>query len=736
MKKNELLLKSTIKHSIAGRVRLKCEGLKYLGEFKAEIQSRILSNSIVKSLKINVITGSILVCYDEKNSESRIVHIVDNLLKDYSLKVFTALRAKEKIDSNSSEKSEETSADIIKRLAVNVGVLGYSVVKEKLKIRNLYSVDKFGVFGRFLTVPALASMYLNKGLLESGINGAIKAKRPNADTLTLTSIVASLMLGNDKSALMVTLLSDVAELMTIYTMERTRDSIKNMLSVAEEDVWKLQEDGSLEKVLIENIVKDDKVVIYTGEKICVDGEVIDGEAVVDQASVTGEFVPVVKKKGSNVFAGTIVKSGSITVRTEKAGDDTVVSRIIHLVEDAASKKAPIQDYADKFSGYLVPFNFLFAGLTYAFTKNASRALNMMIIDYSCGIKLSTATAFSAAINNAVRNGVLIKGGNYLEALSNSDTLILDKTGTLTEGKPAVTSMKILSKDFTEDDVLRIAGAAEETSSHPMSVAIMTKVAERGIEVPTHGEVITHIARGMETEVDDKKVLVGSKVFLVENDVQMNNFEASEAELSSGSSNLIYVAYDGVLISIIAIKDKMRENMRKAINNLRYQGVDDILLLTGDLEEQAKEVAMLMSVDGYKAELLPSDKAEEVLKYQASGSKVMMVGDGINDAPALAYSDVGIALGGASTDVAMEAADITIQGDNPMMLPTIIDLSKQTMNVVKQNFGLVIGINSTGLILSAAGVLPVFFGAVLHNSSTILVVANSLRLMFFNMERGA
>lgn len=734
MKRNSLLLKSTIAHSIKGRIRLKCEGLKHLSNYKSEIERKLSNNSLIISSSINTVTGSILVSYDNKIDENRIIGMVDALIEDYSLKVFTSLREKEKIDLATVKKDEETSVDIIKRLAINVGVLGYSVIKEKFNIRDLYSVDRFGQFGKFLTAPALTSMYLNKGLLDNGINGAIKNRRPNADTLTLTSIVASLLLGNDKSALMVTLLSDIAELMTIYTMERTRDSIKNMLSVSEEAAWKLLDDGSIKKVLIENIVKDDKVVIYTGEKICVDGEVIDGEAVVDQASVTGEFVPVIKRKGDNVFAGTVIKSGSITVRTEKAGDDTVVSRIIHLVEDAASKKAPIQDYADKFSGYLVPFNFLFAGLTYMFTKSTSRALNMMIIDYSCGIKLSTATAFSAAINNAVRNGVLIKGGNYLEALSNSDTLILDKTGTLTEGKPAVTDIKIFNKDFSEEQILEIAGAAEETSSHPMSVAIMNKVVEAGVDISKHGAVKTHIARGMETTIDEKVVLVGSKVFLEENNIDVSKLESSK--INNNSGNIIYVAFDGELISVIAIKDKMRENMKKAINNLRYQGVDDILLLTGDLEQQAKEVAMLMNVDGYKAELLPSDKAEQVLKYQASGSRVMMVGDGINDAPALAYSDVGIALGGGSTDVAMEAADITIQGDNPMMLPTIIDLSKKTMNVVKQNFGLVIGINSAGLILSAAGVLPVFYGAVLHNSSTILVVANSLRLMFFNMERGA
>ncbi|MGV3102015.1 HMA2 domain-containing protein [Clostridium perfringens] len=239
MRKNDLLLKSTIKHSMAGRIRLRCQGLKYLSDYKKEIEDKISNSSIVNSLEISTITGSILINYDKNISEDRIIHRVDNVLKEYSLKVFTSLRGKEKIDVNSVEKNEETSVDILKRLAINVGVLGYSVVKEKLNLRDLYSVERFGSLGKFLTVPALASIYLNKGLLDNGIRGAVKNKRPNADTLTLTSIAASLMLGNDKSALMVTLLSDVAELMTIYTMERTRDSIKNMLSIAEEEVWRI-----------------------------------------------------------------------------------------------------------------------------------------------------------------------------------------------------------------------------------------------------------------------------------------------------------------------------------------------------------------------------------------------------------------------------------------------------------------------------------------------------------------
>ncbi|MGL5647583.1 MAG: heavy metal translocating P-type ATPase [Clostridium sp.] len=732
----DLLLNSIIKHSIKGRLRLKCNGVKHINKYIDEFRDSILKNKNIYNVEVNTITGSILVNYKGELSENSIKEYIDAVVNTYALNIFTEVRkSKEKVSYNGKKEDDETSFDILKRLALNVGVLGYTVLKDKLNLKDLYKIDRFGMMGKFLTIPALASIYLNKGLIDNGVKGALVDKKPNADTLTLTSVVASLLLGNAKSALMITLLSDVAELMTKYTMEKTRDSIKNLLSVAEEDVWKLMEDGTLKKVSIDEISVEDLVVIHTGEKICVDGQVIKGEAVVDQASVTGEFVPVVKRKEDKVFAGTVVKSGSLTVKVEKAGDDTVVSRIIHLVEDAASKKAPIQDYANKFSTYLVPFNFLFAGITYLVTKSPSRALNMMIIDYSCGIKLSTATAFSASINTAVKNGVLIKGGNYIEALANADTLILDKTGTLTEGKPAVTNIEVVNEEYDEEKILEIAGAAEETSSHPMSVAIMTKVKEKGLIIPKYGEVITHIARGMETTIDDKKVLVGSKLFLEENNVNMGEFLDSEIRMQSVGANVIYVAFDGELIGLIGIKDKMRDNMKKSINNLRYQGIDDIVLLTGDLEEQAKEVAMLMGVDRYKAELLPANKAEEVLKYQSKGSKVIMVGDGINDAPALAYSDVGIALGGGSTDVAMEAADITIQGDNPMMIPTMIDLSKKTMNVVKQNFGIVLSINSAGLILSASGVLPVFWGAVLHNSSTIFVVANSLRLMFSNMERG-
>ncbi|AEB76293.1 heavy metal translocating P-type ATPase [Clostridium botulinum] len=733
LRKKTPLLRCDVLHSIPGRIRIGCRALLYLGDYKLKIYERIKRVKYIKDIKINILTKNILIYYDISEIEQQeVIEIVEGCLSEYSLFAYKAERediAKE-LQYERGHKEEAVSS-IVKRLAITSGTLMYSLIRKNKSTLNPTN----SMYKKFTSVPAITSLYLTLPLFKSGIGCLFKNLRPNADTLTVTSIVTSLLLGKDSSALTITLLSDIAELLTSYTMEKTRDSIKNMLELNEEYVWKQLNDQKVEKVKIEKVQKGDLVVIHTGEKICIDGKIVSGEAVVEEAAVTGEFMPAIKREGSHVFAGTVVKNGTITVATEKVGDDTVVSRIIHLVEDAACKKAPIQDYADKFSSYLVPFNFLFAGVTYWVTKSPTRALNMLVIDYSCGIKLSTATAFSAAINTSVKNGVLIKGGNYIEALASSDTLILDKTGTLTEGKPQIVSVVPVNDEITKQYLIEMAGAAEETSKHPMAIAVLSKLRKEGFTVPPHGEVITHISRGIETQVEDNIVRVGSKIFMKENNIDTDKICSKEEVLLSKGESIIYIAVNENLIGILGIQDKMRFNMKKSLNNLRYQGVNDIMLLTGDLKEQAEIVANKVGVDGYEAELLPEDKAKTVLKLQSRGSKVVMVGDGINDAPALAYADVGIALGGGTTDAAMEASDITIQSDEPMLIPSVKNLSKNTMKIVKQNFGLVVSINSLGLLLSAAGVLPVFWGAVLHNSSTIFVVSNSLRLLFYDMERG-
>jgi cation-transporting P-type ATPase C len=584
-------------------------------------------------------------------------------------------------------------------------------------------------------LPALTSISLSIPIFKSGIKALTKTRRPNADTLSATAILMSLISGRAVSALTIIWLAEIAELLTAITMDRTRKAIRDMLSMGEEFVWRVTDEGRSEKVTIEEIVQGDRLLVHAGEKISVDGIVEKGEASVDQASITGEFLPVSKSSGDKVFAGTVVKNGTITISTEKVGDETAVARIVHMVEEAAHHRANIQSFADKFSAQFIPFNFALALIVYLVTKSPTRALNMLIIDYSCGVRLSTATALSSAICNGARNGILIKGSNYLELLESIDTLILDKTGTVTEGKPQIASIVPANEKILPRKVVETAAAAEETSSHPMAVAVLNKIRSSGWKIPAHGETKVHVARGVETSVNGNVVRVGNRRFMNDNGIDTSFMHEYISRMARLGENVIYVSQNGTLLGVMGIHDTLRENMKKALNRLRYSGIDDIILLTGDAEQQAEIIASRMAMDRYEAEVLPKDKAEMVLQLQSKGVRSIMIGDGINDAPALAYADVGIAMGGTRTDIAMEAADITITRDDPLLIPGLFNLAKKTMRIIKQNFATAIGVNTTGLVLASLGVLPVTWSAVLHNTTTILVVINSVRLLFHNIERG-
>lgn len=720
----------TIIHSLPGRVRVRCSDIKNL--FEKNIEDGFNKLKFIKSVSINSKTGTALIFYDDKEVNLAIIkrcfqHVIG---KEYSKSVKNS-KSNCNMSPCSIEHDEKAVSNTLKRMGVAAGALLYTTLRKS--DRSLLT-QTIGV-RRLLTVPSFTSLALTAPIIKSGFLSLIKDKRPNEDSLTATAILSSLLLGKDISALLIILLSNTAELLTEYTAQRTRNSIKDMLSLKDEYAWKSLSNGSILKVKTNEIKKDDVVIIHTGEKVCVDGAVISGEGAVDQSPITGEYMPVVKNKDDKVFAGSIVKNGTITVLTEKAGDSTVVARILQMVDDAISQKAPMQNYADKFSNFLLPFSFLFAGITYLATKSPSRALNMLIIDYCCGIKLSTATAFSAAINTAVKNGVLVKGGNYIEALAKADTVVFDKTGTLTEGKPEVTSIISSCNDFSPKEIIEIASSAEETSNHPLAIGILNKLRSEGWNIPQHGEVRTHISRGMETTIEDDIVMVGSKIFMEELKIDISDIKEKEAHLMKNGEKLIYVALNDKLIGIIGIQDKLRENMKKSINNLRYRGIDNIVILSGDLAEHAEVAATKMGVDSFEAELLPADKVKAVQKLQSKGSKVIMIGDGVNDAPALAHADVGISLGSRSTDIAIEASDVTIQNEDPIMIPDVINLSQNTMKIVKENFTIVFSVNSIGILLSAFGVLPVVWGAVLHNSSTILVVGNSIRLLLFKFRGG-
>ena len=723
------LLYCEVVHRIRGRIRIKSRALKYLGIAKEKIEEQLKQVRYIQDAKISHITGTVVIYFDDVNATDDIlISLLQNTLNAYLVEIYKNEReANNKNVVIERKLQEETPEDIIKRIGAAGIMLAYNIFKKPNG-----NIETIGI-KRLLNANSLGILSLAAPVITNGIGCLIKNKRPNADTLSTSAIISSLLLGKEKTALTIMIMEEFAELLTVYTMKKTRGAIKDMLSVGENYVWKAQEDGSLKKVPIEEIEKGDKIAVQTGEKISVDGEIVKGEAYIDQSSITGEYMPVIKKVGEKVFAGTIIKNGNITIKAEKVGDERTVSRIIKLVEDANFNKADIQNYADTFSAQLIPLNFLLAMIVYGATKNIQKAMSMLVIDYSCGIRLSTAVAFSAAINTAAKNGILIKGSNYIEEISKADTIIFDKTGTITEGRPSVQSIKVLEQSVSEDELLIYAGAAEETSTHPLAAAITNEVHGRGLEIPKHIDDKVVVSRGIETTVGDDLIRVGSRTFMEENNISTERYIDELKAILARGEIVIYVSKNDSLLGVIGVTDPPRENIKRAINRLRGQGIDEIVLLTGDLEQQAQTIAARMSLDSYESELLPEDKAKNILALQSKGNKVIMIGDGINDAPALSYANIGVALGSTRTDVAMEAADITITKDDPLLVSEVIGLSKKTVKTIKENFAMAIGINSFALVLGATGILPVIYGSVIHNMSTILVVGNSLKLLRYKLK---
>lgn len=722
------LMSCRIRHALPGRMRIDCRGLKYLDSYQTEITERLEECAAIASATVSVVTGNVLVSYNPETTVAEdILDQINSVLGAWSLDAYKGER--ESTQSRLLEErriQEEPIGETLQRIGVTLATLVFSWFS--------HSTPRPGLTGRIFNMPALTALTLSGPIMKNGLNSITQQRRPNADTLSASAIFASILAGQSVSALTIILLADIAELLTAYTMERTRKAIRNMLSVGEEHVWRLREDGTEERVELESLKAGDQVIVHTGEKISVDGQVIEGKAAVDQSSITGEYMPAQKNRGDDVFAGTVVKSGQIVALAEQVGDKTAVARIITMVEEAAHRRAAVQNTADRFSAQFIPVNFALALLVYILTGKASRALNMLIIDYSCGVRLSTATALSAAICTAARNGVLIKGSNYLEQLSEAETMVFDKTGTLTEGRPVVQTIVCTAEEVTEKELLLAAAAAEETSTHPMSIAVLERVRRSGWAIPKHTNNETHAAKGVSTRMGKTIVRVGSQRFMKENGIDPGPLVDRAHRIARKGENVIYVSRGKKLLGVLGVEDALRDDMKKSLNRMRHLGVDDVILLTGDVEQHAEIVATRMAMDRYHSEVLPDEKAETVLRLQSKGARVVMVGDGINDAPALAYADVGISMGTTRTDIAMEAADITITGDDPLMIPSVVRLSQKTMGIVRQNFATAITVNTLGIMLASIGVLPVFWGAVLHNASTVAVVLNSSRLLMHDMEK--
>ena len=574
---------------------------------------------------------------------------------------------------------------------------------------------------------SLLTVFLARKFITNGIRGPLKEHALNADTLTATAVIASVLAGKPESSLTLLTLSNGAEMLTSYAAERARTQISGLLSLDQRYVWRV-ENGVERKIPIEQVRAGDTIAAHTGEKIVIDGRVLAGSAAVNQASITGESNPAMKHKDSPVYAGSVVEAGELVIAVEKVGKDTSLAHIVHLVEEAQSRKAPVQNFAVQMANFLVPVSFLGAAIVYGATRDWQRVLNLLFIDFSCGLKLSTATAISAAISAAAKRGILVKGGNYIEALAETDTVVLDKTGTLTIGIPQISFIRT-APGVEDKEMILLAASAEEHSVHPLAVAIKKYVKAQKWTEPQHKSSKTVVARGMLAEVPDFEgykggtIRVGSQKFLRENDIHVDE---SLLEGIKGR-NLLYVARDKQMLGVIGIEDPVRPQMKKTLNQMRRYGIDEIVMLTGDSKSVAAEVARDMDIDSYHAEILPEDKSYYVNKLKQRGT-VMMVGDGINDAPALAFADVGVSLGGRQTDIAAESSAVTIHSEEPMRIMEALQLGRKTMQLVHQNFRATILVNSAAMMLGALGKINPLWAAVIHNTATLAVVLNSCRIL--------
>ncbi|WP_296826187.1 cation-translocating P-type ATPase [uncultured Megasphaera sp.] len=683
----------------------------------SEIPSRMRP---ILSVKLRQVSGIVSAIVEEK----KVTVYYHKNLDVRALKLF--IRAfEDKYGRKKENKPEEMDVATYRREAI-ISVGGFIAMNILRKVNPEF-------YGSMLLFRRLFTLYIARRYIKSGILGLVKDHQANADTLTATAVAASVLSGKPESSLTLLALSNGAEMMTEYAAERARRQISGLLKLDQRDVW-IIENGRERKVPVESLKRGDLIAVHLGEKICVDGTVVDGNAAVNQASITGESNPAIKQEKSAVYAGSVIEAGDLVIRVEKVGADTSLAQIIHLVEEAQTRRAPVQNFADKMANLLVPISFIGAAIVYGATKDWQRVLNLLFIDFSCGLKLSTATAISAAIGVAARKGILIKGGNYIENLAEIDTVVLDKTGTITMGVPQIDHIETV-EGVNDKEMILLAASAEMHSVHPLAVAVQKYVNAKGWQTPSHDSSETVVARGMKAVVPSFEtypggnVLVGSRRFMTEEGVE----GMPAADNKTWGKNLLYIARDGQYLGFLTIQDPIRPGMKKTLNRMRRLGIDEVVMLTGDSKDVAAEVAHDMDIDSYHAEILPEEKANYVMKMQKRGN-VMMVGDGINDAPALAFSDIGVSLGGNKTDIAAESAAITIRSEDPAKLYDALHIGRETMRAINQNFTATIAVNSAAMLLGALGKISPLWAAVIHNTATLAVVLNSVRILGPSMPK--
>ena len=690
----------TIAHDIPGRMRIR-----YGKNTFSSVQGEVLKKDLyawpmIESVEVINVTGSVLMSYDKAQKG-----LLLNKLKDLDIQYL---------------QNADTSSIVV-----------HSQSPEAIAMNREYMNRFFKIIGKRYFIKWFLPMGLGNAItiyksiqfIREGFNSLLQCKI-NVPLLDATSIGVSLIQKNYTIAGNIMMLLNISDLLEDYTRKKTKLELSNSLSIQFDKVWIL-EDGVEQEIAMSKLQKGDVVISQMGSMIPIDGEVVDGEAMINESSFTGEPLSKHVKKNDTVFAGTLVEERKLFIRVRNLQDESRISNIVKMIDTNESLKASIQAKAEYLADSIVPFSFLgFFGVL-ALTRNVTRATSVLMVDYSCAIRLSTSIAVISAMLEASKRNVLVKGGKYLEAIKDADVIVFDKTGTLTNANPTVKKVVPLN-GYTRDEVLRIAACLEEHFPHSVANAIVNQAKKEGlVHEEEHAKVEYIVAHGISTTINGKKAIIGSYhfVFEDENSIIPEGMEEKFRHLPEEYSHL-YLALEGVLAAVICIEDPLRPEAAEIIRQLKKAGLKKIVMMTGDSERTAKAIAKKVGVDEYYAEVLPEDKANFVEKEKAEGRKVIMIGDGINDSPALSAADVGIAIS-EGAEIAREIADITVAADDLAEILVLRMLSNRLMKRIHKNYRFIVTFNAGLILLGVGGILQPTTSALLHNTSTLYIGLKSM-----------
>lgn len=651
----------------------------------------LLENDFIKDVRTSHRNGSILINYYNIEDKDKILRILDNIgMEDL-------FEGKPSPKNESNEITNKFYLKIIKKLIKRYLIKPFL----PLDIRNAITLIK-------------AVKYIAKGL------DSLTSFRIDVDLLDGSAVAGSLLKKDFEPASSMMFLLSISDLLEEYTVQKSKSTFKESLSLNIDTVWLVRDDGTEITYPLADIKKGDKVKIHMGDMIPVDGKIVDGEGMINESSMTGEPLAVHKDIGKTVNAGTVLEEGNIVIEVYSVDQDTRLNNIVELIENSENLKAETESKAVELANSLVPYSFVLTFLTYLFTRDTTKALSVLMVDFSCAIKLTTPLSIISAMREASDNRMMIKGGKFIEKFATADTIVFDKTGTLTHASPKVVDV-IPTGNYTRDEVLKMSACIEEHFAHSIAKAIVKQAEAEGLNhKEEHSEVEYIVAHGIATRYNDKRAVIGSKHFLFEDEkVEITEEQKKLIDEKVKENSVIYLAIDNKLEGLICINDPVRDEAKDVITRLKTMGIENIIMLTGDSESGARSIAESIGITNYKSQVLPEDKANIIEGLKEEGKTIIMVGDGINDSPALAAADVSVSMKNSS-DIAREVADISLLSDNLYDLITLRILSRKMLDKINSNYHKIVGINGTLIALGILGIITPSTSSTIHNLSTMLL----------------